>query len=148
MKKKLLSILLSVAMVASLCACGASNDATDNAAQTEETTDEATDAATDAATDEATDETADAADKAGVMPAIAKEDIKVGVIHIGDPATGSGYSSYSIVFLYWGRGSFMEPNGCSWHYICSANGDFYAACTQTVHSWHDFRRYQVIFLFN
>ena len=26
------------------------------------------------------------------MPAIAKEDIKVGVIHIGDPATGSGYS--------------------------------------------------------
>ena len=96
MKKKLLSILLSVAMVASLCACGASNDAADNAAQTEETTDaasdEATDAATDAATDEATDETADAADKAGVMPAIAKEDIKVGVIHIGDPATGSGYS--------------------------------------------------------
>ena len=96
MKKKLLSILLSVAMVASLCAGGASNDAADNAAQTEETTDaasdEATDAATDAATDEATDETADAADKAGVMPAIAKEDIKVGVIHIGDPATGSGYS--------------------------------------------------------
>ena len=96
MKKKLLSIVLSVAMVASLCACGASNDTADNAAQTEETTDaasdEATDAATDAATDEATDETADAADKAGVMPAIAKEDIKVGVIHIGDPATGSGYS--------------------------------------------------------
>ena len=92
MKKKLLSILLSVAMVASLCACGASNDAADNAAQTEETTDAASDEATDAATDEATDETADAADKAGVMPAIAKEDIKVGVIHIGDPATGSGYS--------------------------------------------------------
>lgn len=29
---------------------------------------------------------------AGLLPAIAKEDIKVGVIHIGNPADGSGYS--------------------------------------------------------
>jgi basic membrane protein A len=28
----------------------------------------------------------------GIFPAIAKEDIKVGVIHIGNPADGSGYS--------------------------------------------------------
>lgn len=28
----------------------------------------------------------------GVFPAVAKEDIKVGVIHIGNPADGSGYT--------------------------------------------------------
>ena len=28
----------------------------------------------------------------GVMPAIAKEDIKIGVIHISNPAEGSGYT--------------------------------------------------------
>ena len=28
----------------------------------------------------------------GVMPAVAKDDVKVGVIHIGDPSAGSGYT--------------------------------------------------------
>ena len=29
----------------------------------------------------------------GVFPAVPKEDIKVGVIHIGNPADGSGYTT-------------------------------------------------------
>ena len=28
----------------------------------------------------------------GAMPAVAKDDLKVGVIHIGEPADGAGYS--------------------------------------------------------
>ncbi|MDF2617087.1 MAG: family transporter substrate-binding protein [Sedimentibacter sp.] len=32
------------------------------------------------------------AESTGVLPAIAKEDIKIGVIHIGNPADGSGYT--------------------------------------------------------
>ena len=35
---------------------------------------------------------ASAADGAGLFPAVAKDDLKVGVIHITDPAEGSGYT--------------------------------------------------------
>lgn len=72
--KKLFSALLVSAMVLSLCACGGSTEA-------EKTTD---------ATE--TTEATEATEGTGVMPAIAKEDIKVGVIHITDPAEGSGYT--------------------------------------------------------
>lgn len=72
--KKLFSALLVSAMVLSLCACGGSTEA-------EKTTD---------ATE--TNEATEATEGTGVMPAIAKEDIKVGVIHITDPAEGSGYT--------------------------------------------------------
>lgn len=88
--KKLLSALLVSAMVVSLCACG-------SAATTPETT-PATDAAeetTQAVEETAQADTAEATTEVaatGVMPAIAKEDIKVGVIHITDPAEGSGYT--------------------------------------------------------
>ena len=63
--KKLISLLAAMAMVLSLCACGN--------------------------TAEAPAESAEATEGA-VMPAIAKEDIKVGVVHITDPAEGSGYT--------------------------------------------------------
>lgn len=88
--KKLLSALLVSAMVVSLCACG-------SAATTPETT-PATDAAeetTQAVEETAQADTAEATTEVaatGVMPAIAKEDIMVGVIHITDPAEGSGYT--------------------------------------------------------
>lgn len=63
--KKLVSLLAAMAMVLSLCACGST-------AETPAETAESTEGA--------------------VMPAIAKEDIKVGVVHITDPAEGSGYT--------------------------------------------------------
>lgn len=63
--KKLVSLLAAMAMVLSLCACSES-----------------------AQTPAESTETAESA----VMPAVAKEDIKVGVVHITDPAEGSGYT--------------------------------------------------------
>lgn len=80
--KKLLSLLAVSAMVVSLCACGSSK----NAQETNETA-ETTQESTPAEDTEAADTKAE-----GVMPAIAKEDIKIGVIHITDPAEGSGYT--------------------------------------------------------
>lgn len=71
--KKLLSIILSLVLILSLSACA-------NEAAPEEPK-----AETPAAEEPAQNET-------GVFPAIAKEDIKVAVIHIGNPADGSGYT--------------------------------------------------------
>ncbi len=96
--KKFLSLFVVSAMVVSLCACGSTSNSgnADAADATEETATETTEAETEDSTqaeetadDEATDGEAAAT---GVMPAIAKEDIKVGVIHITDPAEGSGYT--------------------------------------------------------
>lgn len=83
--KKLLSLLVVAAMVVSLCACGNSgtDQGTSGAAETTEGSTEA---------EAESNEEAEATEAAGVMPAIAKEDIKVGVIHITDPAEGSGYT--------------------------------------------------------
>lgn len=80
--KKLLSLLAVSAMVVSLCACGSSKNA-QGTNETAETTQEST---------PAEDTEATGAEAEGVMPAIAKEDIKIGVIHITDPAEGSGYT--------------------------------------------------------
>jgi len=84
--KKLFSLILVVVMSAGLVACGSTTTTatTDTAAATTDT------ATTDATTTDAT--VTETTVATGVMPAIAKEDIKVGVIHIGDPAAGSGYS--------------------------------------------------------
>ena len=93
--KKVLSLVLALAMVFSLAACGSKDDGkTTTAAQNDGTT-AAAPAETAAggeteAGKEAGAETEGA--KEGVMPAIAKEDLKIGVIHITDPAEGSGYT--------------------------------------------------------
>ena len=77
--RKVVSVLLSAAMALSLCAgCSSSSSDTD------------TKAAEEKGADAADTEAGEAAE--GVMPAVAKEDLKVGVIHIGNPADGSGYS--------------------------------------------------------
>jgi len=81
--KKALSIVLSAAMALSLCA-GCSSSAPETTAAANET-------AAEAAGNEA-GEAAEGEAAEGVMPAVAKEDLKVGVIHIGNPADGSGYS--------------------------------------------------------
>lgn len=84
--KKLLCVFLTMAMAVSLCACGGKDKAADEgAAQT------AQDAAADTEETAAADDAADA-QKAGLFAPIAKEDIKVGVIHLSDPAEGSGYT--------------------------------------------------------
>ncbi len=91
--KKFLSLFVVSAMVVSLCACGSTSNSgnADAADATEETATETTEAETEDSTQ--AEETADGeATATGVMPAIAKEDIKVGVIHITDPAEGSGYT--------------------------------------------------------
>lgn len=79
MFKKLLSFTLVLMMVLSLTACGA-NSATSGDATNNESTN------TEGATNEGTKTTT------GLLAPVAKEDLKVGVIHIGDPADGAGYS--------------------------------------------------------
>ncbi|WP_066715718.1 BMP family ABC transporter substrate-binding protein [Clostridium sp. Marseille-P299] len=78
MKKKLLSLLMVSALVVTMVTgCGTKNDGT--------TTTEPTTAPT--------NETSGDKTKAdGLFAPIAKEDIKVGVLHITDPAEGSGYT--------------------------------------------------------
>lgn len=83
MKKKILGVLLSLAMVGTLMAgCGQQQGAEDqNASKTDSAqTEESAGAGEDKE-----------AGKSNFAP-VAKEDLKVGVIHIGDPADGSGYS--------------------------------------------------------
>jgi len=70
--KKILSLILALSLVFSLAGCS------QKPAPAQEPAKE------DTAKEETTGE--------GKMPAIAKEDIKVGVIHIGNPADGSGYT--------------------------------------------------------
>ncbi len=83
MRKRLLSLMLVLAMVLSFTACGSKENAA-----TDDTTDKTTDTT---GTDDTTD-TADTSDAAGLYDPVAKENIKVGVIHIGDPADGAGYT--------------------------------------------------------
>ena len=84
--KKFISLLAVSAMVVSLCACGNSETPAADTTQDAGTEQDADNGEADAG------EETGAQTAAGVMPAIAKEDIKVGVIHITDPAEGSGYT--------------------------------------------------------
>ena len=88
--RKFASIVLSAAMVMALATgCSSSSDSANTADTTAAAAAEAGDAA------EADTEAAEGTETAGaegVMPAIAKEDLKIGVIHITDPAEGSGYT--------------------------------------------------------
>lgn len=90
--KKLVSLcLVLVLCVSMLNACSSKKDDTKAEDQTETTTEDTTDdaqATDDAATGDATDD----AKATGLFPAVAKEDIKVGVIHLTDPAEGAGYT--------------------------------------------------------
>lgn len=83
MKKKILGVLLSLAMVGTLMAgCGQQQGVEDqNASKTDS-----------AQTEESADTGEDKEDGKSNFAPVAKEDLKVGVIHIGDPADGSGYS--------------------------------------------------------
>lgn len=65
--KKLFSLILSLLLIVSLTACG--NEVSSEQPQSETP-----------------------ASESAALPAIAKEDIKVAVIHIGNPADGSGYT--------------------------------------------------------
>ena len=88
--RKFASIVLSAAMVMALATgCSSSSDSANTADTTAAAAAEAGDAA-EADTEAAAD--AETAGAEGVMPAIAKEDLKIGVIHITDPAEGSGYT--------------------------------------------------------
>ena len=78
MIKKLLSMIVVATMVLSLAACGTKKEATTETTATETT-------ATDAVATEAP-----AAEQ--TTKGIPMEDFKVGVIHIGDPADGAGYT--------------------------------------------------------
>ena len=75
MKKfgKILALILCAALVLAFAGCG--NTAGDTSSKT--------DGASDAAGDNG---------EKGTMPAIPKDQVKVGVIHISDPAEGSGYT--------------------------------------------------------
>lgn len=75
--KKVLAFVLAIAMMAVFCAC------TPSQPQTAQSGSENAD--TNSAVSEFTDGEA-------VMPAISKEDLKIGVIHITDPAEGTGYT--------------------------------------------------------
>ena len=88
--RKFASIVLSAAMVMALATgCSSSSDSANTADTTAAAAAEAGDAA-EADTEAAED--AETGGAEGVMPAIAKEDLKIGVIHITDPAEGSGYT--------------------------------------------------------
>lgn len=84
--KKILAMLLSALLVLAFAA-GCSSD---NAASGSDTQSDASEASTDAQESESSEEESSAAE--GLFPPVAKEDIKVGVIHISDPAEGSGYT--------------------------------------------------------
>ena len=88
--RKFASIVLSAAMVMALATgCSSSSDSANTADTTAAAAAEAGDAA---GADTEAAEDAETAGAEGVMPAIAKEDLKIGVIHITDPAEGSGYT--------------------------------------------------------
>lgn len=83
--RKFASIVLSAAMVMAL-ATGCGSTKTEETTAAGETT-----AVSEAATSSDAAGSGEAKAK-GVMPAIPKEDLKIGVIHITDPAEGSGYT--------------------------------------------------------
>ena len=86
--KKIISMVLSAAMVLSLCACGSSKPAETTAAATQAAA-ETTAAETTAA------ETTVAVTEAAASAGIAKEDLKVGFVYIGDENEGYTAAHYA-----------------------------------------------------
>lgn len=90
--KKFLSVALTAAMAMSLLTgCGSSTTETTQAAGDKTTVESSAEAAKDDTT-AASEAGTEGEAKEGIFPAVAKEDIKIGVIHISDPAEGSGYT--------------------------------------------------------
>ncbi len=87
MLKKLLSLTVVAAMVISFAACGSADKGNDTPTSGTAT---GTPAPTEAGTEPAATETPAAT--TGLFAPVAKEEVKVGVIHIGDPADGAGYT--------------------------------------------------------
>ena len=79
MKKRALSLLLGLAlMCVGLVGCGTKDEAKESNGSTETT--------------QNTDQAADNEGQEGLFAAIPKDEIKVGVLHLTDPAEGSGYT--------------------------------------------------------
>lgn len=92
MMKKLLALILAVVLVLSLTACGDKKDSgSNNTVNNDAASSDDTSANDDAEADDGS-EADDTANAGGLFAPIAKEDIKVGVIHIGNPADGAGYT--------------------------------------------------------
>lgn len=88
--KKLVVLILALAMaVVMFAGCGQQQVTESSAAPASSAAAESAAPASSAAAEAPASESAAAA---GVMPAVAKDQIKVGVIHIGDPSAGSGYT--------------------------------------------------------
>lgn len=91
MNKKILAFLLAAVMMVSTAACSSSEPAASEASSEAPASSEA--ASEEASSEAASSEAADGeAAGGGLFAPVAKEDLKVGVIHITDPAEGSGYT--------------------------------------------------------
>ena len=91
MNKKILAFLLAAVMMVSTAACSSSEPAASEASSEAPASSEA--ASDEASSEAASSEAADGeAAGGGLFAPVAKEDLKVGVIHITDPAEGSGYT--------------------------------------------------------
>ena len=91
MNKKILAFLLAAVMMVSSAACSSSEPVASEASSEAPASSEA--ASEEASSEAASSEAADGeAAGGGLFAPVAKEDLKVGVIHITDPAEGSGYT--------------------------------------------------------
>ena len=90
MNKKILAFLLAAVMMVSTAACSSSEPAASEASSEAPASSEA--ASEEASSEAASSEAADGEAAGGLFAPVAKEDLKVGVIHITDPAEGSGYT--------------------------------------------------------
>ncbi|MBC8533041.1 BMP family ABC transporter substrate-binding protein [Yeguia hominis] len=85
--KKILAMLLSVLLVLAFAAgCSSDNAASGSSDASEAQSSDAQ------SSSEAESSDGESSSTEGLFPPVAKEDIKVGVIHISDPAEGSGYT--------------------------------------------------------
>ncbi|HIX66242.1 MAG TPA: BMP family ABC transporter substrate-binding protein [Candidatus Anaerotruncus excrementipullorum] len=91
--RKFLALLLAGVMLLSASACGGSGAAESEAASQPAASEAASEAPAEDAAEPAASEAAEGeAEATGLFPPIPKEELKVGVIHITNPAEGSGYT--------------------------------------------------------
>ncbi len=90
--KRFVSLFIAGVMAVSVCGCGSSATTASGSQSSGAAISSQADKSTAAALTAEAASSASTEAKKGVMPAVAKDKIKIGVIHIGDPASGSGYS--------------------------------------------------------